>query len=59
MRGDIRGVWIDCCARICGDGEAAHGPAVTDAKVQLAKNCGGLLQPLDASQQTVIAVEFD
>jgi hypothetical protein len=32
MRGDVRGVWINGCARICEDDEAARGQRLLTQK---------------------------
>ena len=46
LRGDIRGVWIDCCARICGDGEATHGQQLLTQKYGLLKIVGDFFSRL-------------
>jgi PPOX class probable F420-dependent enzyme len=59
MRGGVRGVWIDGCARICGDGEAAHGQQLLTQKYGLLKIVGDFFSRLMRHKQTVIAVEVD
>ena len=59
MRGDVRGVWINGSARICGDDEAAHGQQLLTQKYGLLKIVGDFFSRLMRHKQTVIAVEFD
>jgi len=58
MRGDARGVWINGCARICGDDEAARGQQLLTQKYGLLKILGDFFSRLAGHKQTVIAVEF-
>ena len=59
MRGDVRGVWINGRARICGDREAAHGQQLLTQRYGLLKIVGDFFSRLMRHKQTVIAVEFD
>ena len=59
MRGDVRGAWIDGCARTCGDDEAAHGQQLLTQKYGLLKIVGDFFSRLMRHKQTVIAVEVD
>ena len=59
MRGDVHGVSIDGCARICEDDEAARGQQLLMQKYGLLKIVGDFFSRLVRHKQTVIAVEFD
>jgi hypothetical protein len=59
MRGDVRGVWINGRARICGYDEAARGQRLLTQKYGLLKIAGDSFSRLARHKQTVIAVEFD
>ena len=59
MHGNVRGAWIDGCARICGDDEAAHGQQLLTQKYGLLKIVGDFFSRLMRHKQTVIAVETD
>ena len=59
MHGNVRGVWIDGCARLCGDDEAAHGQQLLTQKYGLLKIVGDFFSRLMRHKQSVIAVEFD
>jgi PPOX class probable F420-dependent enzyme len=59
MRGDVRGVWINGCARICEDDEAARGQQLLTQKYGFLKIVGDFFSRLARHKQTVIAVEFD
>src|SRR6516162_11613254 len=46
MRGDVRGVWVDGRARICEDGEAAHGQRLLTQKYGVLKIAGDFFSRL-------------
>jgi uncharacterized protein len=59
MRRDVRGVWINGCARICEDDQAARGQQLLTQKYGFLKIVGDFFSRLMRHKQTVIAVEFD
>ena len=59
MRGDVRGAWIDGCARICGGDEAANGQQLLRQRYGLLKIVGDFFSRLMRHKQTVFAVEVD
>jgi uncharacterized protein len=58
FRGSVRGVWVEGRARICEDGEAAHGQELLKQKYGLLKTLGDFFSRLMRHHQAVIAVEI-
>jgi hypothetical protein len=52
-------VWINGCARTCGDDEAARGQQLLTQKYGLLKIVADFFSRLARHKQTVIAVGFD
>ena len=58
MRGDVCGDWIDGCAHICEDDEAANGQQLLRQRYGLLKIVGDFFSRLMRHKQTVIAVKL-
>jgi hypothetical protein len=58
MRGDVRGVWVDASARICGSDEAAKGQSLLNQKYGLMKRIGDFFSRLRGRTQVILAVEI-
>jgi PPOX class probable F420-dependent enzyme len=58
VRGEIRGEWVEGCARLCSGAEAELGQRLLRRKYSILKTTGDFFSRLLGRTQTVIAIEI-